>query len=167
MDPDDAIDVLLVMSQKRREQIIDCLQIDKKKELMHLMKYAKSSIGELMTTEFLTVRSEQTVRNIIDKVRKESADFRILTAIYVINTDNQLIGVFGLHELVLQDLDNPVYKFMVQNVIVVHFTTPAEIVLNKMLRYRLTTLPVIDDNKYIQGIVTLDDIATSVLSKKI
>jgi len=59
----------------------------------------------------------------------------------------------------------PVYKFMTQNVIVSHLTTPEEIVIKKMFKYKLYAIPVINDQKHIEGIITLDDVTYNLLKK--
>ncbi len=76
-----------------------------------------------------------------------------------------MVGVFSLHNLVLQDLETPIYKFMTQNVVVIHMTTPLEIAVKKMLKYKLYALPVISLEKSIQGIITIDDVSNSILEK--
>ena len=101
-----------------------------------------------------------------DKIKKETSSYSYLYYIFVINKTNQLVGVFNLHELLMQDLDTPIYKFMIQEVIVVHLTTPEDIVIKRLLRYKLDALPIIDNNKVIQGIITFDDIAEKILMKK-
>ena len=99
------------------------------------------------------------------KIKKETADFSFLPKVYVINPDNQLVGVFSLHELLLQDPDVPIYRFMSQNPIVIHLTTPIEIVLKKMLKYKLSSLPVVNKNKRIVGAITSDDISEYMLDQ--
>ncbi|MBI4008862.1 magnesium transporter, partial [Candidatus Roizmanbacteria bacterium] len=165
IDPDEAVDIILTQSPKKREQIIRLLGESKKTEINHLLKLSNTPIGELITTEYLTVSPEETVKSVITKVRRDSADFFTLLNIYVVNKDNQLIGVFNIHELLLQDDNTQVYKFMIQNVIVVHLTTPVEIVIRKMFKYHLLHLPVIDISKKIQGIITMVDVDKFVVEK--
>ena len=166
IDPDEVVDVLLTLSPVRRQQIISFLPDKNKKKVTHLLKYSNTQIGKLLTTEYLSVGPDNTVREVIAKIRAESADFTLLNAIYVLNKNKQLIGVFNLHELLLQDMDTPVYKFMIQTVFVAHITTPIEITLNKMLKYRLQTLPIIDDKKQMQGMVNLSNIMLTAYKHK-
>ncbi|OGK34116.1 hypothetical protein A3A46_00740 [Candidatus Roizmanbacteria bacterium RIFCSPLOWO2_01_FULL_37_13] len=165
IDPDDAVDILLTIPTKKREQIVSLLSTEKIKEINHLLALSRIPIGSLITTEFLTVLPENTVREVIDKVKKGTSDFFSLINIYVVNKDNQLIGVFNIHELLLQVSDRAVYKFMTQNVIVVHLTTPVEIAMRKMFKYKLVHLPVIDDEKRLQGIISIADTGNYFLQK--
>ncbi len=165
IDPDEAVDILLTLSEKKREQIITLFPEEKQKKLNHLLNLAKTPIGQLVTSEFLIVNSEITVREVIIKIKKDTADFTYLSAIYVSNSENQVIGVFSIHELLLQSLDTPVYKFMIQSLVVIHLTTPVEIAVKKMIKYKLASLPVIEANKQLLGIVTFDDAAEILLPK--
>lgn len=165
IDPDEAVDVLLTLSKSRRNEIINLLEEGVREDILRLLDLSKNTIGGLITTEYFYVKPDNSVRQVIDKIREVARDFSVLDYVYVINKQDELVGVVSLHELLLQNLDTPVYKFMTQNVIVIHFTTPEEIVIKKMLKYKLYALPVIDEGKHIQGIITLDDVAPSILKK--
>ncbi|KKP72547.1 MAG: MgtE intracellular region [Candidatus Roizmanbacteria bacterium GW2011_GWA2_35_19] len=165
IDPDEAVDVLLTLSPKKREDIIALLEQNIKTQILKLMTFAKNPIGGLITTEFLTVSSEDTVRDTIKAIKTKTVDFSSLDYIYVVNKKNEMVGVISQHELMLQSEDTPIYKFMTQNVIVVHLTTPVEIAVKKMLKYKLYALPLIDQKKQIEGIITLDDVSQTILKK--
>lgn len=160
IDPDDAVDILLTVSQKKRKEILFLLEDNKKRKILHLLEHSYSAIGEVMRTDFLTVSPGDSVRNVIEKIKKETADYYYFNIVYVVNNSNQLIGIFNLHTLLMQDLNMPIYKFMIQNIIVVHITTPKEIAIKRILKYRLYSLPVVDENKVILGIITLGDLLT-------
>lgn len=158
IEPDEACDILLTLSKKRRQQFINYLPKEKKQEIEYLINLSQTPIGDLLTTEYLTVEADNIVKEVIDKIKKETVDFYSLDYVYVVNKEGQLIGVFSLHELLLQPLEMPIYKFMTQNVVVTHMTTPKGIVIKRLLKYKLQALPVIDRNKKILGIVTFDDL---------
>ncbi|MCL4364188.1 CBS domain-containing protein [Patescibacteria group bacterium] len=165
IDPDEAVDVLLTLSKNRQEEIISYLDENTRSSIRRLLELSKNPIGGLITTEYLSVESDYSVRQTIDIIRKKTVDFSSLDYVYIVNKDEELVGVVSLHEILLQDLDMPMYKFMTQNVIVVHFTTPEEIVIKKMLKYKLYALPVIDENKHMEGLITLDDLSGIILRK--
>ncbi len=160
LDPDEATDILLALSEKRRNTIFKLLPKEKKEELSQLLRLSKTPIGDLINTEYLTVLPQNTVKEVIDKIRKETANFYYLHNIYVVNENKQLVGVFNLHELILQNLETPVYKFMITNPIVLHLTTPKKIALKKILKYKISTLPVVSEDKKIIGIISFDDLLT-------
>lgn len=165
IDPDEAVDVFLTLSKKKQNLIFDYLDEKTKNNILKLLKFANNKIGSLMTTEYLVVNTQMTVREVIEKIKKETTNFSFLDYVYVVNNNFELVGVFNLHELLLENLDTPVYKFMIQNLVVVHLSTPEEIVFKKMLKYKIYALPVIDENRRILGIITLDDISGDLLKK--
>jgi len=158
LDPDEAADILLSLGESRRTSILESLPAEKKEELTLLLHHSSSPMGELMTTEFFDVNSDLTVKEVIGKISKETSDFACLYAVYVLNEKSQLVGVFSLHELLMQLPDTQVFKFMIQNPITINLSTPAEIALHRLLRYNLSALPVINNQKHVLGMVTLDDL---------
>ncbi|MEK7495164.1 MAG: CBS domain-containing protein [Patescibacteria group bacterium] len=165
LDPDEAVDVLLTLTKKKREEVLEKLGPKIKDQIIHLLNLSKEPIGALLTTEYLTVGPEDTVRQVIDKIKKETKDFSSLYCIYVVNKENQLTGVVSLQEILREDPDMPLYKFMTQNLIVIHLTTPVEIAMKKFLKYHLSSLPVTNQEKRLEGIVNFDDITNYILER--
>ena len=165
LDPDEAVDVLLTLSKKKRDEVMEKLNPQVRSKITHLLELSKEPIGSLLTTEYLTVGPEDTVRHIVEKIKTGTKDFSSLYNIYAVNKEKQLIGVVSLHEVMKEDLDMPLYKFMTQNLIVIHLTTPAEIAMKKFLKYHLSSLPVINQEKRLEGVVNFDDITNYVLDR--
>lgn len=166
IDPDEAVDVLMTLSKTRRAEILSYTDSKLTSIIFHLLSLSHNSIGRLATSEFMTCQPDQTVTEVINSVKKNTTHFSSLDYIYVTNKKEELVGVFSIHELLLNNSDEPIYKIMTQNVVVIHLTTPEEIALKKMIKYKLYALPIIDDNKKILGLVTLDDL-NEFLKKKI
>lgn len=165
LDLDEAVDVLLTLSKKKRDEVMEKLEPKVKAKIIHLLELSKEPIGALLTTEYLTVGPEDTVRHVFEKIKNETKDFSSLYTVYVVNKENQLTGAVSLHEVLREDLDMPLYKFMIQNLVVIHLTTPVEIAMKKFLKYHLTSLPVINQDKRMEGIVNFDDITNYVLNR--
>lgn len=163
--PEEAVDILLAISKRRREEILHLVKQQTQDELRLLISLSHTPIGKKLTTEFLTVPSTYTTSEVLGSIKKNTVDFGFLATIYVVNDKKQLIGVFNIHELLMQNLDTPVYKFMIQNIIEIRLTTPIEIVARKMLRYRLPAIPVVDNDKHMLGIITYDQIADFIKQK--
>ncbi len=164
IDPDEAVDILLAMSAKRRDEITTLLPETKRKEIEHLLMHARTPIGELMTTEYLAVSPKDTVSQIMLKIRGTSSHFEQLNYVYVLNDSKALVGVCNLHELMMQPSEMPIYKFMVTNVILLHLHTPEEIAIKRMLKYKIYALPVVDSKNHLLGILTMDDIAEFIVN---
>ncbi|MBI2051966.1 magnesium transporter [Candidatus Roizmanbacteria bacterium] len=158
MDPEEAVDVLYALSKKKREKILSFLSDRIYNKISYLLNLSETPIGGILTTEFLTVEPDQTAKEVTAKIRRETQDFYSITYVYVTNKDNQLIGVFDLHELLLRRSDTQVYKFMTQRVVTVHLNTPVTIVLRKLVKNKLYALPVVDQDKHLLGLVIYDDV---------
>lgn len=165
MDPDEAVDILLALSTRKRETILEKVSPQKREELIRLLQLSYTPIGGLITSEYFTAAPEETAVNIRQRIRSNTANFSNLSYVYAVNKMNQLVGAINLHELLLQAGDVPLYKFMNPSLVVIHLTTPLEIAIKQMLKYELEALPVINDKKEMLGIVIFDDLTKEVLKK--
>ncbi|MDO8571998.1 MAG: CBS domain-containing protein [bacterium] len=158
VDPDDAVDILLSLPVKRREAILAILPPEAKGPIDHLIGLSTTDIGGLATSDFFSVSSEETAGSLRRRLKRDTNSAEPITYVYVLNKKNELVGVCNLHELILQDTDTPIYKFMVPNVVAVYLTTPPEIAVKKMVKYKIYSLPIINEKRQMLGIVTIDDI---------
>ena len=165
MDADEAVDILLTLSDEKHAEILGLINGEPKDHIVHLLQYAKTPIGNLMNTEYVTAYADYTVTDALKHVKQEAGDFSQLQYIYVLNKEDKLVGVVGVHHLLGQDKETQLFKFMRQNLVLARLTTPNEIALKKMIKYHLGALPVVDENRQMLGIVLLQDIAEIVLSK--
>lgn len=156
--PEEAVDVLLSLDHSRREEILGHIQKGKKQPILHLLAHAKTPIGHLLTTEYVTVPSDASVKVALDKIKKESADFEELLYIYAVNQEEQIVGVVTLHELLLKEPDQTLYKIMNQNLILGRLTTPKEILLRRMVKYNIYAIPIVNEKREVLGVVHLQDI---------
>lgn len=165
IDPDEAVDILLTLSERRRELIKPLLTEEARLRIDYLLSLSTTDIGSLATTDFFTVEPEETTMNVRRRMKRDTTLATPLTYIYVINKKRELVGVCNLHELLLQDGDIPMYKFMIPNVVAVYLTTPPEIAMKKMVKYKIYSLPIINDKRQILGVITIDDLVESMQDK--
>lgn len=165
IDPDEAVDALLSLDGKRRNEILSKMKKDVRTDLEQLLSHAKTPVGHLMTSDFLVVESDSTVKHAIEMVKKEAEDFSEIFYVYVKNKQGQVVGVLNLSELLTQNPDTQLYRIMNQNLVLGRLTTPKEIVANKLLKYHLYAMPIVNENKSLLGIVSLQDIAEDLLKE--
>src|SRR3989344_7855171 len=161
IDAEEAADILISLSKKRRKEILDALDNKTFEKINHLLNLSKTPVGHLLNTEYLTVLSSDRVKDVTVKINEKTREYFVLFYVYVLNEKEELVGVFNLHELLLQKHETPVYKFMHQNLITIHLNTPEAIVLRKLVKYKLYSLPVINKENKIIGAVTFDDVIDS------
>lgn len=165
IDPDEAVDILLTLSERRRNLITPLLTADAKKQIDYLLNLSTTDIGNLATTEYFGADPEETAGNVRRRMKRDTTLATPLTYVFVINKKKELVGVCNLHELLLQDMDTPMYKFMIPNVVAVYLTTPPAIAMKKMVKYKIYCLPIINDKRQLLGVVTIDDLAESMQEK--
>jgi len=165
IDPDDAVDILLTLPTEKRKEILTSVSEKKQKKLFALLKVSNTPIGELVTTNYVTIPPDISVKKALQIIREKSKEVEFSTYVYVVNSENQLVGAVGISELLRQNLDNPISNFMDQNIIVVHLTTPLDIAIKRMLKYKIYALPVTEHNKKMVGIITFHDVAEDILEE--
>ncbi len=166
-DPDEAVDILLTLPPKRREAILAYVHEEAKSPINHLLALSKTDIGELATSDFFTATPQESAGNVRRRIKHDTTAADPLVYVYVINKNKELVGVCNLHELILQDAEVPIYKFMIPNVVPVYLTTPPQIALTKMTKYKIYALPIINDKRHILGVVTMEDILETLQHKLI
>ena len=165
MDTDIAADVLLSLSKKKRDDIVKLLEPRKQQSISKLLSLTRTPISKRLSSEYFVVSPTETPRDIIMKIRKTTNEFSSLDYIYVINQKKQLIGACNMHELLTQQEDTPIYKFMSQSLIEAHLKSPLEMVVYKIVKYRLHALPIVDSNKELIGIIPFDNISDIIEAK--
>lgn len=165
MDTDIAADVLLSLSKKKRDDIVKLLEPHKQSSIQKLLALTRTPITKRLSSEYFVVSPTETPRDIILKIRKKTNEYASLDYIYVVNQKKQLIGACNLHELLTQQEDTPIYKFMSQNLIEAHLKSPLEMVVYKIVKYRLHALPIVDSNKELIGIIPFDNISDIIEAK--
>ena len=165
LEPDEAVDILLTLPKEKRIEILDGLEKKKRDDLKELMKYSRTSVGKMLNSEFISVSSEATASEALSTIKEKLSESPFSSYIYAHNNQGHLVGVMKLSDLLVQEGDTQLFKFMEQDVVVSHLTTPQEIALKRMLKYKLYALPIIEDSKKMLGVVTFDDMIEDVERK--
>jgi sporulation protein YlmC with PRC-barrel domain/CBS domain-containing protein len=165
LEPDEAVDILLTLPREKRIEILEGLEAKKREELKELIKYSKTSVGKLLNPDFITINSELTASQALSEIKTLLPESPFASNIYTHNSEKHLVGVVSLADILKQESDVQLFKFMEQDVVVAHLTTPQEIALKRMLKYKLYALPVIEDNRKMIGVVKFDDMVEDIERK--
>ncbi len=155
--PDDAADLLDVLEEDRRARILELLGATQGAKLESLLEGEEETAGSLMNTEFLALDEELTVAQAIEAIRqyprKESFFY-----VYCIDTDHHLVGVLSLRSLILADATKRLKDIMVQSVVRTQVDSSPEEVAQMVSKYDLLSVPVVDMQNTLVGVVTVDDV---------
>ncbi len=155
LPPEDALSLLEGLSENRREKIIPLIE-EKKIELSKLLEYGEDTAGRIMSTSFVAFHEDTTVEEAIRKLR-ESKDKEIFY-IYVVDKRGHLLGVVSLRSLLLSNPGDKLKDIMNPYVISVRVDTDQEEVAKIVERYDFLSIPVVDENNRLVGVVTADDV---------
>ncbi len=127
-------------------------------QLRSLQSYPPDSVGRLMVRRAPRVRPDWTVPETLAHLRGMDADLETMNDLYVVDHSGRLIGVIALRELVVASLDRQLQDLMQTRLVMVTPDTDREQAANLISRYNFLALPVVDDERHLLGVVTVDDL---------
>jgi magnesium transporter len=156
--PDDSADVIQELNPKRREELIFLLDDHTRKEVTALLAYKEDEAGGLMNPRFARLRPESTVDQAISYLHREAASVQHIYYAYVLDQQQHLLGVISLRELFVADPGKLVQEVMKTDLVTVPIGADQKQVASVVRESRLLSIPVIDADGRMAGIVTIDDI---------
>ena len=157
MAPDEAADLLAELPQDRSQELLNLMEDEEAEDVRKLLTYPDNSAGGIMTTEFIAVGPNLTAEQVITILRESAHEAENIFYIYVTDSEQHLVGVFSLKDLVLAKPDTPVTEFMHARVVSVNLLDSQDDAAQAVSKYNLVALPVVDDERRLHGIVTADD----------
>ncbi|AWE06461.1 magnesium transporter [Lysinibacillus sp. 2017] len=158
MYTDDAVDILNELDNEQRENYLDMMDDETVEEINELLGYEEYTAGAIMTTEFVSVFENSNVREAMRTLRKEAPTAETIYYIFVVNEKHRLKGVISLRDLIIAEGDMLIRDVMSERVVSVKVTDDQENVANIMKDYNFLAIPVINEERELQGIITVDDI---------
>lgn len=166
MRADDAADAVMELAQERRQPILDLLPQGERTKVLTLLGYNKATAGGLMGTEFLALSQDTTVRLALDGVRDARAHQpEALTTIYSLAPDGKLVGTLGLVQALQADPAATLKNVADSNVVAASPEDDIIAVVTRMADFNLLSLPVLDDDGFMLGVVTVDDALEATIPK--
>ena len=163
MSPDEAADLLADLPVERRAQLIAAMEADEAEDVEELLHYEEDTAGGLMTTEYVTVTSDMTAAEAIDRLRELEPEAEQVYYVYAVDHRENLLGVLSLRDLIVSQPGKLVGDIMIDKVVHVALDTPARDVAEVMRKYNLLAVPVTDLDGHLEGMVTVDDVMDTVL----
>ncbi|WP_165062177.1 magnesium transporter [Adlercreutzia sp. ZJ154] len=157
MDPDDAADIVRDLSYEKAETLLRLMGMDDAAEIRRLLGFKDGTAGGMMTTQFVAVQSDSTVRETIGVLRDLSEDFPTVHYVYVTDNYGKLVGVLSMRTLVLSADDARLANIMYTDVISVPPDETEEDVVADIFKYDIPAMPVVDERGAMLGIVTTED----------
>ncbi len=158
LEPDDRTAFLKELPVEVAQQLIDQLSPEQRKIAVKLLSYPEDSIGRLMTTEFIAIRPEYTVKEAFKHIREYGPDSETLNIIYVVDEKMRLIDDISIKKLILAEPEEIVNDLIDYQFISLNAHEDQEAAIQVFKDYDLVALPVVSEQGEMLGIVTFDDI---------
>jgi len=157
MSPDDAADLVADLSETTRQEILALMETTEADEVKELLSYPEESAGGIMTTEYIALPANVTAGQAIDKLRELEPDAETIYYVYVIDKNENLVGVLSLRDLIVAKPEMTISDVMIKEPITVRVLDDQDHVAGVIARYNLLAVPVVNDAGHLEGIVTVDD----------
>ncbi len=157
MAPDDRTALLEELPSAAARQLIQLLTPEERRVATALLGYPEDSVGRLMTPDFIAVKEDWTVQQVLDYIREHGQDSETLNVIYVVDDRGKLIDDVRMREFLLRPLTAKVSQIRDQTFVALNVNDSQQDALNVFRRYDRVALPVLDSSGVLVGIVTSDD----------
>ncbi|MDY6836797.1 MAG: magnesium transporter [Thermodesulfobacteriota bacterium] len=158
MPTDDVADLLGKLSDERAKTLLDLMTKEGSEEVEGLLVYDAQTAGGIMLPDFIALKEDSTAREAIEALQKEYVDVEMPFYLYVIDDHDNLVGVISLRQLVVVPPETRLKSIMTTDVVSVQTNMDQEEVARIVARYNVLAVPVVDENKKLVGIVTVDDV---------
>lgn len=155
---DDAVDFLEELPANVVKRILQYTDRARRETINQFLHYPENSAGSIMTIEYCEFHMGVTVQRAMEEIKRTGIDKETIYTLYVIDKARHLVGTVALRKLIIADDETPIDKLMEPNVISVHTMEDRDSVAETVRKYDLMTIPVVDKEDRLVGIITVDDV---------
>jgi CBS domain-containing protein/sporulation protein YlmC with PRC-barrel domain len=165
MAPDQAADVLAELEKETSEEILEEMEAEPKTEVQELLEFPEDTAGGLMTTEYVALHEQATVADALTALKGNEELLETINALFLVDPEGRLRGVVPLARLFIAAPDTRLCRLAAEPVAQVSVHESQDRVTELFDKYNLLSLPVLDEEGRLAGVITADDVI-SVLRKR-
>jgi len=158
ISPDDRTTLLQELPNGLVTHLLKYLSPEERALTIKLLGYPENSVGRLMTPDYLSIKMDWTVKQVLDFVREKGKDSETINVIYAIDDKGVLIDDFRIRQFLIAPLDAQVKDLADYHFLALHVDDNEEKAINVFRKYGRVALPVVNEKNVLLGIVTFDDI---------
>ena len=162
MDSDDAVDVLEDMDDTTRHRIVEMLDEDAGDDVRLLLSYDDDEIGSCMTTNFIVIHNNLTIRQAMHELVKQAGDNDNISTIYVVDDNDKFYGAIDLKDLIIARENDNLENLISRSYPYVRTREKISECIEELKDYAEDSIPVLLENGKIAGIITAQDIVEAV-----
>lgn len=155
---DDAIDFIEEMPANLVKKVLKNADYNMRKLINQFLNYPEDSAGSIMTIEYVDLKKEMTIDQAISHIKLTGIDKETINTCYVIDSNRKLEGVVSIRKLILSNGTDLVGEIMNDDLIYIHTLDDQENIALLFKKYDLLAMPVVDNERRLVGIITVDDI---------
>ncbi len=187
LDSEDQIDLINRLEEPRKKSLLRNLESDDLKEFIEdvdpslqpdmmallskvkaktislLLQYDEDVAASIMSTDFLTISIDDTIKEATDHVIKDSKETDYIDTLFVIDDDKRIVGLIDLKDLIMARSNSSLKKIMIDDFQFVYDQESIEKAIQTVVDYDRNVIPVLDSDEHVIGIVTADDIFDEII----
>lgn len=165
MDPDAAADLLAELPEEHSNEILTEMEPEERHDVEELMEFEEDTAAGRMTTDYMALLPTSPVSYAIEMLRHFDGPLESMSTIYLVDKTDKLVGAVPLAKLVLASPDTPLSQLSADAHISCRPDAGEHEVAELFDKYNLLTLPVVDEEGVLTGVITADDVISILRSK--
>lgn len=158
MDADDAVDVLDELDEDKRRELLELMDPDAAEDIQLIDSYDDEQIGSRMTTNYVAVSRDSTIREAMKSLVRQAADNDNIATIYTLDEDGIFYGAIDLKDLIVARTDVVLEDLIVTSYPFVYATQSIDSCIEELKDYSEDSIPVLDSDNRLLGVITAQDI---------
>ena len=155
---DDTVDILSELPANYVTRVLQNVSEARRKLINHFLQYPDDTAGSIMTIEYMDLKKDMTVKEAIERVKKYAVKKETVNNCYVIDDKRMMLGEVTLKDLILAADDDLISNIMNDDVIKANTLTPTDEISIMFTKYDILSLPIVDTENRLVGIITVDDV---------
>ena len=155
---DDKVDMIEELPSNLVKKVLKNSNPDDRRIINIMLNYPKDSAGSVMTTEYVSLKPEMIVSDSLEHIRSTGENKETIDMCYVIDETRHLIGEVSLRDIVMSEHSTPITSIMNEDFITTTTTVDREEIARQFMKYDINTMPVVDGENRLVGIITVDDV---------
>lgn len=158
MDPDAAADLLADLEDERSDAILQEMQPEERQDVEELLEFEEDTAAGRMTTEYMALAPTARVHDAVEMLRHFEGGLESMSTIFLIGEGEKLVGAVPLAKLIVSHPETPLAELAADPLISCSPEADEREVAEIFDKYNLLTLPVVDDEGTLTGVITADDV---------
>ena len=166
MPADEAVDIIDELSDEKAEEILREMDQEAANEIRELMEYSDTSVGSIMSTDFISFNENVTVEHTLKELRLLKPESDTIYYLYILNNNEKLIATVTLRDIIVAEPETKLKEIMNTNIVYVFDEAKARSLNEIISKYSLLAVPVVNTEMEMEGVVVINDVVDDLLKNR-